>query len=43
VSRSRLLVVTAILAGLTSGIGGYTIVYAKGYSDTIQPPRGRGL
>ncbi|MDQ3487685.1 MAG: NapC/NirT family cytochrome c [Acidobacteriota bacterium] len=38
-SRSRLLIVTAILVGLTIGIGGCTFVYAKGYSYLSNDPQ----
>ncbi len=31
-TRTRLILVAAVLVGLTAGIGGYTFVYAKGYS-----------
>jgi cytochrome c nitrite reductase small subunit len=37
-TRSRLLIVTAVLVGLTIGIGGYTFVYAKGYSYLSNDP-----
>jgi cytochrome c nitrite reductase small subunit len=38
-SRSRLLIVAALLVGLTVGIGGYTFVYAKGYSYLSNDPQ----
>ena len=38
-TRSRLLVITAILVGLTIGVGGYTFVYAKGYSYLSNDPQ----
>jgi hypothetical protein len=37
-TRPRLILVAAILAGLTIGIGGYTFVYAKGYSYLTNDP-----
>ena len=39
VRRSRLLIVAAVLVGLTIGIGGYTFVYAKGYSYLSNDPQ----
>ncbi len=34
----RLLVVAAVLVGVTIGVGGYTFVYAKGYSYLTDDP-----
>ena len=31
-TRPRLVLAAALLVGITIGIGGYTFVYAKGYS-----------
>ena len=39
-NRSRLIVIGAVLIGLTLGIGGYTFVYAKGYSYLSNDPQG---
>ena len=36
--RGRLLLVTAILSGVAVGLGGYTFVYAKGYSYLTSNP-----
>ena len=38
VTATRLIIVAAVLAGLTIGIGGYTFVYAKGYSYLTNDP-----
>jgi cytochrome c nitrite reductase small subunit len=36
--RARLALIAAVLVGLTIGIGGYTFVYAKGYSYLTNDP-----
>jgi cytochrome c nitrite reductase small subunit len=38
-SRSRWLVVIAVMAGITAGVGGYTFVYARGYSYVTNDPQ----
>jgi cytochrome c nitrite reductase small subunit len=38
VTTSRFFLVLAVLAGLVIGIGGYTFVYAKGYSYLTNDP-----
>ena len=37
-TRSQLILIGAVLMGLTLGIGGYTFVYAKGYSYLSNDP-----
>ena len=37
-TATRLVIVAAVLAGLTVGIGGFTFVYAKGYSYLTNDP-----
>lgn len=36
---SRWLIVTALIAGITAGIGAYTFVYARGYSYVTNDPQ----
>jgi cytochrome c nitrite reductase small subunit len=38
VPKLRLLIVLAVLVGLTLGVGGYTFVYARGYSYLSNDP-----
>ena len=38
-TRPRLLLAAALLVGITVGIGGYTFVYAKGYSYMTNDPQ----
>lgn len=37
-TRSRAIVLAAVLGGLLAGLGGYTFVYAKGYSYLSNDP-----
>ena len=38
-TRPRIVLATALLVGITIGIGGYTFVYAKGYSYITNDPQ----